>query len=142
MARLEGQGAAMAASLRWIGWRRSGRRLLCSGYLIIDAPLIAASWLPSSTTLLFASSIYVVGPSIRLTTDNMALGATVAVLFLLDRNESRSDRSFAVAVLLAIIAVLTRQLYLWLVPMLGLYALTNVKWDRDRKLLAAGAATF
>jgi hypothetical protein len=66
----------------------------------------------------------------------------VAVLFLLDRNESRSDRSFAVAVLLAIIAVLTRQLYLWLVPMLGLYALTNAKWDLDRKLLAAGAATL
>jgi len=90
----------------------------------------------SSAALLFATSIYVVGPSIRLTTDNMALGCAVGVLYLLDREEAVSRRAFAGAVILATLAVLTRQLYLWLVPILFVHALMNREWNVRQKTVA------
>lgn len=101
-----------------------------------------SGWLLYSAALLFASSIYVVGPSIRLTTDNMALGCAIAILYLLDRDEKLSPKSFALAIALATVAALTRQLYLWIVPMLVLYALSNKQWTTTRKLTAGGAATL
>lgn len=129
-------------SLRLINFAISAATVLVVMAYLRSASPDRGSWLPGSTTLLFASSIYVVGPSIRLTTDNLALGAAVAILYVLDRDKVRSEGPFGLTVLLAIIAILTRQLYLWLVPMLGLYALTNDKWDMNRKLIAAGAATL
>ena len=99
-------------------------------------------WMAYSATLLFATSMYVVGPSIRLTTDNLALGCVVGVLYLLDRIETESARNFAIAVMLSVVAVLTRQLCLWLVPLLGAYALTNPAWDIRRKTMAIAASTI
>jgi len=98
------------------------------------------SWLTYGATLLFASSIYVVGPSVRLTTDNLALLCAIGVLYLLDVEGQASSREFAAAVTLAIVAVLTRQLYLWLVPMLGIYGLTHHEWSAARRVMAVGGA--
>ncbi len=92
--------------------------------------------LANAAALLFATSIYVVGPSVRLTTDNLALGCSVGVLYLLDlENEGHA---FGWAVLLTMVAVLTRQTYLWLIPLLFAYAVTNKEWDSSRKLRASG----
>lgn len=97
-------------------------------------------YLSLSAALLFATSIYVVGPSVRLATDNMALGCAVGALYLLDRSEPLSDGTFAAAVFLALIAVLTRQLYLWLVPTLLTYALMNHEWNIRRRVAAAASS--
>ena len=57
-------------------------------------------------------------------------------LYLLDRSQSVSPRAFAGAVLLALIAVLTRQLYLWLVPALFAHAVMNREWSSSLKRAA------
>lgn len=93
-------------------------------------------YLCCSAALLFATSIYVMGPSVRLTTDNLALGCAIGILYLLDRSEAVSPGAFAGAVALAIIAVLTRQLYLWLVPALFTYAVMNREWSISLKSAA------
>jgi hypothetical protein len=93
-----------------------------------------------SAALLFATSIYVVGPAVRLTTDNLALGCAIGILYLLDRPQPVSPGAFAGAVLLAIIAVLTRQLYLWLVPTLFTYAVMNREWSIGQKTAATTAS--
>ena len=99
-----------------------------------------SGWFAYSATLLFATSIYVVGPSIRLTTDNLALGCVIGVLCLLDCAETDSGRGFTIAVILSVIAVLTRQLCLWLVPLLGAYAVTNPAWNSRQRMMAISAA--
>ena len=101
-----------------------------------------SDWMAYSATLLFATSMYVVGPSIRLTTDNLALGCAFGVLYFLDRTETESGRNFAIAVVVSLIAILTRQLYLWLVPLLGVYALTNPEWDTRRRITAIFASAI
>jgi ABC-type multidrug transport system fused ATPase/permease subunit len=72
----------------------------------------------------------------------MPLGCAIAILYLLDSDDNLSSKSFVLAIVLAIVAVLTRQLYLWVVPILVLYALSNKQWTTTRKLIAAGAATL
>ena len=99
-------------------------------------------YLPYSAALLFATSIYVIGPSVRLTTDNLALGCAIGILYLLDRSEAVSPCAFAGAMLLAIIAVLTRQLYLWLVPTLFAYAVMNREWSIRLKVAAIAESLF
>ncbi len=96
--------------------------------------------LATAAAMLFATSIYVVGPSVRLTTDNLALGCSIGVLYLLDSQTER-DR-FGWAVLLTVVAVLTRQLYLWMIPILFGYALTNKKWETRRKLQGIGLSVL
>ncbi|HLX38690.1 MAG TPA: hypothetical protein VKR29_12850, partial [Candidatus Binataceae bacterium] len=93
-----------------------------------------------SAGLLFAVCLLFVGPSLRLSTDNLPLGCAVAILYLIDRDEKSSAYGFALAIFLAVIAVLTRQLYLWLVPVLGLYALANSKWSVTGRVIAASAS--
>lgn len=114
--------------------------LIVMRYLRRSSSDSQADCLAYSATLLLATSMYVVGPSIRLTTDNLALGSVVGVLYLLDRVETESGRNFAIAVILSVVAVLTRQLCLWLVPLLGAYALTNTAWDMRRRTIATVAA--
>ena len=91
-------------------------------------------------TLVFALCPYLLGPSIRLATDNLALGCAVAILYLLDDTRPASAGVFLLAVVLAVIAVLTRQLYLWLVPLLLAYAACNAAWNGIRKAIAIAAS--
>jgi len=93
--------------------------------------------LANAGTLAFAASIYVVGPAVRLTTDNLALGCAVGVLYLV---ESERRSVFGLEVILATAAVLTRQLYLWLVPLLVFYSLTNPRWGRMSKIEGVAAS--
>ena len=65
--------------------------------------------------------MYVVGPSI-IVFNQYGIGMCGGALYLLDCVESNSLRNFVIAVLLSVVAVLTRQLCLWLVPLLGAYA--------------------
>ena len=99
-----------------------------------------SDWTTFSASLLFAICLLFVGPSLRLSTDNLPLGCAVAILYLIDRDENLSAVRFALAVFLAVVAVLTRQLYLWLVPLLGLYALMNDRWSLKGKVAAASAS--
>jgi hypothetical protein len=101
-----------------------------------------SDWLPFSVGLLFAVCLLFVGPSLRLSTDNLPLGCAVAILYLIDRDKRLSASGFALAVFLALVAVLTRQLYLWLVPVLGLYALANDRWRLRDRMLAASASVI
>jgi hypothetical protein len=65
-------------------------------------------------TLIIAFSPYFLGVSVRLLTDNLALGAAIAALFALDDAfELNSVRG----AFLGTISVLTRQIYLWLAPL-------------------------
>nr|UXE46212.1 hypothetical protein Hi04_10k_c5981_00032 [uncultured bacterium] len=99
-----------------------------------------SDWTAFSAGLLFAICLLFVGPSLRLSTDNLPFGCAVAILYMIDRDEKLSASRFALAVFLAVVAVLTRQLYLWLVPLLGLYALMNDRWSLKGKLIAASAS--
>ncbi len=91
-------------------------------------------------TLVFALCPYLLGPSIRLATDNLALGCAVAILYLLDDTRPVSVGMFLLAVVLAVIAVLTRQLYLWLAPLLLAYAIRNDAWNAIRKAVAIASS--
>ncbi len=91
-------------------------------------------------SLVFALCPYLLGPSIRLATDNLALGCAVAILYLLDDTRPASVGMFLLAVVLAVIAILTRQLYLWLVPLLLAYAVCNPAWSGIRKAVAIAAS--
>ena len=99
-----------------------------------------SDWQPFSAGLLFAICLLFVGPSLRISTDNLPLGCAVAIIYLIDRDGPLTASGFALAVLLAVVAVLTRQLYLWLVPVLGLYALTNRGWSATGRVIAASAS--
>src|ERR1700688_453988 len=84
-------------------------------------------------TLVLALNPYLLGPSTRLATDNLALGCAVLILYLLDGPRAVPMRTFLLAVLLSVVAVLTRQVYLWLVPLLGSYAIVNAQWPAARR---------
>ena len=73
-----------------------------------------------------ALSPYYVGAAVRLSTDDVALAFVVAVLVALDRGR------FALAAALAVLAVWTRQIHVWLVvPLLA------SAWPDWRRMLAA-----
>ena len=93
-------------------------------------------------TLVLALNPYMLGPSTRLATDNLALGCAVLILYLLDGRRAVSMRTFLLAVLLSVVAVLTRQLYLWLVPLLCSYAIANAQWPAARRWAGFGVSVL
>lgn len=79
-----------------------------------------------------ALSPYVIGPAVRLSTDNAALLWVVACLLVLDGRPEPGGRRLLLAAALATAAVLTRQVHGWLVLVLAVAA-----W-RSGETLASG----
>ncbi|MBN1334547.1 MAG: hypothetical protein JXB39_01145 [Deltaproteobacteria bacterium] len=87
------------------------------GAVLLALMLLARRGRPWQALLLAAipaASIYFLGPAVRLSTDNLALFLVFAVLWVLDGSTPPSPRRILVAAGLAALAVLTRQVHLWL----------------------------
>lgn len=106
-------------------------RLLVAGGL--------ARWPAFALALAFALSPYVFGASFTLLTDNLAILFALLALERIQRyRRDGSLAAFALACLWIAGAVLTRQSFLWLVAVAGVFLLLGERRRLDR--LAAGAA--
>lgn len=127
---------------------RVANYLLGIGLLLAVASLLARSrsqpaWGLALAMLPIATSLYVIGPSVRLSTDVAAWLLVVLSLSALDRAQSDlADASkhrwmwhVAFAAAAATAAVLTRQLHIWLAGMIALFALVNPLSSHQRGLV-------
>lgn len=122
------RGATLALSLGLLVFAG----LLLAGRAQAPAPALGLALLP------LALSPYVIGPAVRLSTDNAALLGVVACLWALDRAAPPpSWRALLLAGLFAAAAILTRQVHGWLVGLLFLAALPRAAEPRLARLLPA-----
>jgi hypothetical protein len=86
-------------------------------------------------TSMVAFSPYFLGVAVRLLTDNLALGAAIAALFVLDDAFELNAVHSVSGAFLSVIAVLTRQIYLWLAPMQFLATFSHKDSRRSQRIL-------
>jgi hypothetical protein len=89
-------------------------------------------------TLIFMFSTYFVGAAIRLETDNAALLFVILTIIVLDTMPLTVGR-FVVAGIMATLAVLTRQIHLWLVGVGGFIALFQWNVPINKRIVGAAA---
>jgi hypothetical protein len=105
--------------------------LLIEAYLMMRArPALAVFF-----TILIAISPYFLGTSVRLLTDNLALGAAIAALLALDDAFNLNGVQSVSGAFLGATSVLTRQIYVWLAPMQFLATFSHKNCRRSQRSL-------
>jgi hypothetical protein len=108
--------------------------LLVYGHFSRRGPIPGALYF----ALLFFLSPYFIGPAVRLSTDNMALGLAILSILAMDIGQPDLRRSLLTNVLV-LLTVLTRQLYAWLI---GAYVFTVFLGRRYRRSIADWATSL
>ncbi|NOY25818.1 MAG: hypothetical protein GXP62_08075 [Oligoflexia bacterium] len=119
--------------------------LLAAVAVLIDHQRAIPTWGAWLALLPLGLSPYFIGPAVRLSTDDAALLWVAAALVVLDRARAKLPAldlgALCIAALLAVAAVLTRQVHGWITGLLFLMPLlaTDAAWRKRAIGLALGA---